>query len=270
MEDPHMPSLNEQSPRGRIARAFERRLGKRYQQFIFWRAMRRFLREVPEASRGFDPALLEELVRGWGDTGSGQHDYLAACLQQVRETDGPVLECGSGLSTVLMGAVAQARGIRMYSLEHQTRSATRVQKCLSKYRIHSVTVCTAPIRSFGDFDWYSLPALQSVPPRISLVICDGPTGGTRGGRYGLVPVMMEKLRSDCVILLGDGAGEVARSITQRWGQMLGGNPELIGKEKPFIRLIAGRTKDPLHTAPIAENPSLEDQPPAGIGQPERA
>jgi hypothetical protein len=265
-----MALLKERPPRSRIARAFERRLGKRYQQFLFWRAMRRFLREAPEASRGFDPALLEELVRGWGNSWSAQHEYLAACLQHVRETDGPVLECGSGLSTVLMGAVAQARGVRVYSLEHEGRWATRVQKCLHKYRIHSVNLSTAPIRSYGDFDWYSLPALQSVPPRISLVICDGPSGGTRGGRYGLVPVMMEKLRPDCVILLNDGAPEEERSVAQRWGRMLGGNPELMGREKPFIRLIGGRTKDPLHTAPIAENPGLEDQPPAGIGQPERA
>jgi hypothetical protein len=265
-----MPSRHEQPPRSRIARAFERRLGSRYQQFIFWRAMRRFLREVPDTTREFDPALLGELVRGWGNSLSAQHEFLAACLKHVRETDGPVLECGSGLSTVLVGAVAQARGIRVYSLEHEYKWATRVQKCLRKYGIHSVSMCVAPIRSFGDFDWYSLPALQHIPPQISLVICDGPPGGTRGGRYGLIPVMMDKLRSDCVILLDDGARDQERSIANRWGQMLGGNPELIGRDKPFIRLVAGRTKDPLHMAPIAENPTLEDQPPAGHGHPERA
>ena len=265
-----MSDMQVRAPQNRIARALERRLGKRYQQFVFWRAMRRFMRAASSNSKEFDPALLSELVQGWGNTWSAQHEFLAACLQHVRETDGPVLECGSGLSTVLIGAVGQARGIRVYSLEHEPKWATRVQKTLHKYRIHSVNMCVAPIRSYGDFDWYALPSLQTIPPRVSLVICDGPPGGTRGGRYGLVPVMLEKLREDCVILLDDGARDEERSIANRWGQMLGGNTELIGSDKPFIRLRAGRTSNPLQVAPIAEHADLEDQSLPGNGLPHGA
>lgn len=232
----------------RVAGALERRLGRRYQQFVFWRAMRRFMRDLPQTSQGFDPQLLTELVQGWGNSWSAQHEYLSACLEHVRDSDGPVLECGSGLSTVLAGAVAQSRGIRIFSLEHDPKWAARTQKYLDKYRIYSVTMAVAPIRSFGDFDWYSLPSLQTIPGKIALVICDGPPGGTRGGRYGLVPVMLDKLRPDCTILLDDGARDDERAIAARWGQMLATNPELIGKEKPFIRLRAGRTiQEPMHT-----------------------
>jgi hypothetical protein len=264
--------INTQASGGpnRVARALERRLGKRYQQFLFWRAMRRFLRELPQSTQGFDPQLLGELVHGWGNSWSAQHEFLDACLQHVRDTDGPVLECGSGLSTVLLGAVAQARGVRVYSLEHEPKWATRVQKYLHKYRINSVTMCVAPIRSYGDFDWYSLPSLQTIPGRLSLVICDGPPGGTRGGRYGLVPVMIDKLRPDCTILLDDGARGIEKAIAARWGQMLGGNPELIGSEKPYIRLQAGRTTNPLQVAPIAENPSIQENLTPGNGLPPRA
>jgi hypothetical protein len=232
----------------RVARALERRLGRRYQQFVFWRAMRRFMRDLPQTSQGFDTQLLSELVSGWGNSWSAQHEYLSACLEHVRDSDGPVLECGSGLSTILAGAVAQQRGIRIWSLEHDAKWAVRTQNYLHKYRINSVTVSLAPIRSYGDFDWYSLPSLQAIPGKIALVICDGPPGGTRGGRYGLVPVMLDKLRPDCTILLDDGARDDERAIGARWGQMLATNPELIGKEKPFIRLRAGRTvQEPMHT-----------------------
>ena len=265
-----MSDMQVRAPQNRLTRALERRLGKRYQQFVFWRAMRRFMRQASDPSQKFDPALLSELVQGWGNTWSAQHEFLAACLQHVRETEGPVLECGSGLSTVLIGAVAQARGIRVYSLEHEPAWATRVQKSLHKYRIYSVNMCVAPIRSYGDFDWYALPSLQTIPPRLSLAICDGPPGGTRGGRYGLVPVMLEKLREDCVILLDHGARDDERSIAARWGQMVGGNTELIGTEKPFIRLRAGRTSNPLQVAPIAENSDLEDESLPGNGLPSGA
>jgi predicted O-methyltransferase YrrM len=232
----------EQHPaQGRIARAIERRIGSRYQRFQFWRAMRRYLRAVEQGREAQDPQLLGELVRGWGNSWSAQTEFLEASLRETRETAGPILECGSGLSTLLIGAVAQARGIRVWALEHDPRWADRVRKYLRKYRIDAVTLCMAPIRSFGDFDWYSLTSLQTLPGKISLVICDGPPGGTRGGRYGLVPVMLDKLRPDCTILLDDGARDEERAIAERWAQTILGKPELIGSEKPFIRLRAGRS-----------------------------
>jgi hypothetical protein len=242
-----MRDSQDYSGQGRIVRALERRLGQRYQQFQFWRGMRRYLRAVSLGQETDDPALLRELVRDWGNSWSAQQEFLEASLREARATDGSILECGSGLSTLLIGAVAQARGIRVWSLEHEPRWTERVRKYLRKYQIRSVTLAMAPIRSYGDFDWYSLTSLQGIPANISLVICDGPPGATRGGRYGLVPVMLEKLRADCTILLDDGAREAERSIAARWGRMLAANPELIGKEKPFLRLRAGRkTHEPVH------------------------
>lgn len=237
-----MTETQEHRSQGRIARALERRIGSTYQQFQFWRAMRQFLRTVQEGKETADPHLLAELVRGWGNSWSAQLEFLEASLRATREADGPILECGSGLSTLLIGAVAQSRGARVWTLEHEPKWANRVQKYLRKYRIHSVTMCMAPIRSFGDFDWYALTSLQTIPGKISLVVCDGPPGGTRGGRYGLVPVMLDKLRPDCTILLDDGARDEESAIAARWARMLDASPELIGSEKPFIRLQAGRSE----------------------------
>ena len=94
----------------RIARALDRRIQKRYQRFLFWRAMRRFTRGLWQESRAIDHGVLSELVQGWGNKWSAQHEYLAACLEHARDADGPILECGSGLSTILLGTVAQATG----------------------------------------------------------------------------------------------------------------------------------------------------------------
>ena len=226
------------APKRNLTKAIERRLGKRVQQFKFWQAMRRFQREVQGGANSFSPDLLAELVYGWGNSWSVQHEFLDACLREARTTDGPILECGSGLSTILLGVVAQSRGIRVWSLENDGKYASRVQTYLRKYRINSVSLCVAPLRSFGDFDWYSLPQLQTIPSKISMVVCDGPPGSTRGGRYGLVPVMMEKMRPDCVVLLDDGARADEQAVAGRWAQLLGASPEIIGSEKPFIRLQA--------------------------------
>ena len=251
-----MASTSEAEHKGRLSRAIERRIGKRLQQYRFWRAMRRFMSEVQHGN-DISHDLLADLVHGWGNTWSAQHEYLDACLREARTTTGPILECGSGLSTLLIGAVAQSRGTKVWSLEHEPKWAERIEKYLHKYRIFSVTVALAPIRSYGDFDWYSLPSLQTLPGKISMVICDGPPGGTRGGRYGLVPVMLEKLRHDCVLLLDDGAREQERLIATRWGQMIMAKPELIGTDKPYFRLRAGSAVPP---APVIGRPILDESP----------
>ena len=235
-----MASAAETLKRSKIGGALERRLGKRVQRYRFWRAMRRFMREV-HLGHDIDRDLIEELVSSWGNRWSAQHEFLDACLKAVRQTSGPVLECGSGLSTLLLGTVAQSRGIQMWTLENEPKWAAETQDYLRKYRIHAVTMSLAPLRSFGDFDWYSLPSLQTIPGKISLAICDGPPGATtRGGRMGLVPVMLEKLRPDCIILLDDGARPEELGIAGRWAQMLNGTRQVIGTEKPFICVQAGK------------------------------
>lgn len=74
---------------------------------------------------------------------------------------------------------------------------------------------SSPLKDYGDFCWYDAP-LESMPDSFSLVICDGPPGATKGGRYGLVPFMRDRLRSGCVILLDDAEREEERTIAARW------------------------------------------------------
>ena len=54
--------------------------------------------------------------------------------------------------------------------------------------------------------------------------------------------MLDKLRADCMILLDDGARDDELRHRRDVGRRCSAaNPELIGTEKPFIRLQAGRT-----------------------------
>jgi len=214
-------------------------LSKTRKRLTFWLAMRRFKRALSSEAPEFDSRVLSDLVFGWGNAWSAQLEYLIATLEHVRNADGPVLECGSGLSTILIGAVAQSRGKSVLSLEHEPKYAARVRDYLEKYDIRSVDLYVAPLKSYGDFDWYQVPRLDSITEKFSVVICDGPPGATRGGRHGVVPVMLEKLKRDCTILLDDGARAEEQAIAARWAPMLSTKVELLGKEKPFIRLKAG-------------------------------
>ena len=68
---------------------------------------------------------------------------------------GPILECGSGLTTLLVGVVAQRTGNSVWSLEHLSQWAERVQDDLDKYRIDAVNFYATPLNDYGEYDWYS-------------------------------------------------------------------------------------------------------------------
>ena len=179
--------------------------------------------------------MIKDLIYGWGnEKWSALEEYLRACVEHASATRGPILECGSGLSTIMIGVIAQRRGIAHWALEHDPEWAARVsrilRRCGSSSRLH-----TAPLRDHGDFCWYD-PPLASMPRDLSLVICDGPPGSTKGGRHGLVPVMRERLSPNCVVLLDDAGRQGEFEIAKRWTATLGATLQMQGTEKPYVRI----------------------------------
>lgn len=69
--------------------------------------------------------------------------------------------------------------------------------------------------SYGGFDWYDVESVQ-LPDTIGLVVCDGPPGTSRGGRYGLVPILKDRLAPGCIILIDDTDRAGERDIVDRW------------------------------------------------------
>jgi hypothetical protein len=224
------------------ARRWMRRL---YGAARFDAAMRSFAAD-PEAAVAPGSSVLAELISAWGNTGwSAQEEYLRVCITQALGSTGPTLECGSGLSTLLLGVVAQRKGFEHWALEHQREWSVRVHRDLARYGLRSVHVSTAALKQYDGFNWYDAP-LEQMPAHFALVICDGPPSGTPGGRYGLVPVMRNRLRPGCVILLDDAWREDERAVARRWDTELGATHELVSCSKPFIRMVVtGRLAPPV-------------------------
>jgi len=190
-----------------------------------------------------DPACLlansrqiSDLLHGWGNESfSPGEEYIRGCVSSALTADGPILECGSGLTTLLLGAVAQRSQTEVWTLEHDQAWSRRVTRVLSRYGIRSVRICLSPLRDYGEFTWYA-PPLEAMPSRFSLVVCDGPPGDTPGGRYGLVPIMKERLTTGCKILLDDAVRTEERSIAARWALELRTDYAVHGSTAPYIEL----------------------------------
>ncbi|HET6973728.1 MAG TPA: hypothetical protein VFH96_06855, partial [Pyrinomonadaceae bacterium] len=140
--------------------------------------------------------------------------------------------CGSGVTTILMGILCGKRNVDVWSLEHYDEWRQRVSGVLADNDIAGATVCSAPLVEYGEFVWYD-PPLAQMPEAFSLVICDGPPGSTKGGRYGLLPVLGDRLQ-EATILLDDAERPGEAELIERWENEAHFETEVRGgKERGF-------------------------------------
>ena len=180
--------------------------------------LRRAIERIANLPLGKIPTseMLSDLQAGWANDGfAARMDFLTEVARQAATTSEPILECGSGMTTLLMGLLAGRRGVKTYSLEHIEEWRARVLDSIEHFEIPNVEILLTPLRDFEGFAWYDAP-LARLPHRFGLAICDGPPGETLGGRYGLLPVMGDRLPQSAVILLDDTERSGEAEVLHRW------------------------------------------------------
>lgn len=154
---------------GRLGDFWRRRAGLEPERFV------RALRAVQA-----DRATAEDYVtlsEAWGNEWAAPPGFLAAAAKFGRKHQ-PVLECGSGLSTLVLGAM----GVEVHSLEHDLGWYRRVKGALERYGLTSVTLTYAPLDRAG---WYTSPFGPNT--EFGMVLIDGPPRAY--GRDGLFHVL---------------------------------------------------------------------------------
>jgi hypothetical protein len=165
--------------------------------------------------------MLAALRHGWDSDWSANVAYLGEVARRAVAATGPIVECGSGATTLLLSALAAKRGIEVWSLEHSPDWYLRIYAAMAQLKLPPVNICLCPLQDHGEFSWYALPPSE-LPADIALVVCDGPPGDTPGGRYGLWPILKSRLAPGAVILLDDTNREPERAILDRWLDSSGG------------------------------------------------
>ncbi len=163
------------------------------------------------------PALLAELRASWGDPDSAPVGLLLAALQRFRAAEGDGVECGSGLSTVVLGVYAEALGRRWWALEQHAAWECRVAATLERLDVSAARVLAAPLVPYDGYSWYRVPG--ALPERIDFVLCDGPPADgeqIRQARYGLVPALGDRFADDVTILLDDAARPGEQAVLAMW------------------------------------------------------
>lgn len=164
------------------------------------------------------PALLEELRASWGDPDSAPAGLMLAAVRQLKLGHGDGVECGSGLSTVVLGIYAEALGRRWWALDQHPPWARRVSWALDRLGLEAARVLDAPLTDYdGGYRWYRVPS--ELPQRLGFVLCDGPPADgeeVQLARYGLVPTLRDRFADDVTILLDDAARPGEQTVLEMW------------------------------------------------------
>ncbi len=138
-----------------------------------------------------------------------------------------VVECGSGVSTIVMARCLRLLGGRIISLEHDPAYARRSRELVKLCGLEDVaTVVTAPIASIEvsgrATSWYGLAYEPLLSQPIDALLVDGPPGALGPqARYPAVPILKPRLAPACWILMDDGDRPAERAIARAWSEELG-------------------------------------------------
>ena len=213
----------------RLVRAGQLRLRELHRALVLQRTLRRI--RAHEHYVPLDDRAAGDLVYGWGNEWSLREELLIELWHRAWHTRGPVLECGSGLSTLLLGIAAERVGYEVYSLEHDEAWHAKVSQVVARLGLRQVRLIAAPLVMRSGYAWYDAPG--RFPQDFTLVLCDGPPAATMGGRYGLLPELRPAMADDCVILLDDAARDGEQDVLRRWADEHRVIHRMSGEEKPF-------------------------------------
>lgn len=156
---------------------------------------------------------------------------LALLAGVARKCRGPIIETGSGLSSLVLGASAPTE--RVYSLEHEERFSLLTREWLRTSArnaggVRNVTVCFAPLAA--DF-WYDLSRFE-LPAKFALGFCDGPPR-----LYGTRFRFFEEIAARCEAVIVDDIktdNNFARKV-HAWALAHGRTMEVLGRAALILK-----------------------------------
>jgi len=194
--------------------------------------LRGLVRKI-RTNRAPDRELLEALRHAWGNESFvADVSYLGELITRVEECTGPVLECGSGLTTIIAGIIAERRRVPLISLEQDHTWVAFVEQRLHQNGIYHVDLRYTPVREYRGYVWYDLEGLE-LPKHFELMLCDGPFVADSWApvngewRYGALPALANKGIHVDEILFDDADDPRAENVLQRWKDEFGMAQSLI-------------------------------------------
>jgi hypothetical protein len=144
---------------------------------------------------------------------------VVVCNEIVHGARTRIVECGSGVSTVLLARLLRERGAgHLVALEHDRHWAALVHEQLRHEALDGIArVLNAPLE--GEPPWYGPARLVDVPDEFDLLVVDGPPACDAGHgmrRAPALPRFDERLVVGAAVMLDDIARPGERDVLAGW------------------------------------------------------
>lgn len=109
---------------------------------------------------------INNLVRAWGNNFAVPAEELMTIIMLARDNEGPVLEAGSGLTSLVLAAIGETKDFNVWSLEHDEIWFEKVAKFKERLGLERLNLVYSRIVD----GWYSAKSEGGH----TMVLCDGP------------------------------------------------------------------------------------------------
>jgi hypothetical protein len=168
----------------------------------------------------------DEIFQFGGNEWAADPEVLAMCVGIARKCRGPIIETGSGLSSVLMAAANPEQEV--HALEHSDFYAERTKQLAKEADVQNLTVHCVPSDDF----WYDLKRAQIKHNKFAFGFCDGPPRlfGTRGRFF-------DEIAPKCVAIGVDDYGTDYKYAgkVNAWASANGRNVQRLGRAALLMR-----------------------------------
>jgi hypothetical protein len=127
----------------------------------------------------FERSDIFALFDEWGNRWAGGHELLCALVDIARQAKGPIIEIGTGLSSLMMAAA----GAEVHALECEPGWLSKVNEARARYGLENLRITFSPMVDRWYRDYQSLPWANA-----DIIFCDGPSR-RMGDRSRLYEVM---------------------------------------------------------------------------------
>ena len=198
---------------GKVYADYEMRLGHACKEIIYGslaEVMRRrlgtTLRDICEKIRKGTWTVhdLAEARRYDDNKFGASNDVLSIAVGFAAKANGPIIEAGSGLTTVLMAAATEHT---VYCLEHHEGYAERLRMMAREAGVGNIGLCVCPIKD----NWYDLTG-KTLPKHFSVGLNDGPPRQL-SNRHGFMDVFGEQVD---VMVCDDADDQEYRTYLTSW------------------------------------------------------
>jgi Methyltransferase domain len=166
------------------------------------------------------PLLDEGSYLPWSTGAMRPAGLVLVCNEIVHRGRTRIVECGSGVSTVVLARLLRQRGggAAIVALEHDAQWAALVTDMLRRESLLDIArVVHAPLE--GDPPWYACSALMEMPDHVDLLVVDGPPACAPGQGRRRAPALAAfgpRLTEAATVILDDVNRPGEREVLTCW------------------------------------------------------